>query len=561
MGVAPSPSWNYIYPTYNTGTPNYYVSYQSFYADNPGIILRLGNLESGITYSGTYSITNNSGGTVVGPLNYSFQWTGPAGDYYSLPAVAVPDASNYYGFIITQDPYTNAINEPNAAITVFHASTPIATPTSPANGAQISTLTPSLAFNFTDPDPDIYGEFGAYQVQVQRVSDSVSFWDTGTKPATSAQSSANAATITYAGTALSWNVAYRWRVRVQNEAGTWSNYSAWNTFTPSNGPSAPTGIHPAGLTQSLTPTVSGTYVQGSGATESAFEYVVYSGGILIFDSGWVTGTLATGQAYAGTGSAALQWATAYTLQVRSKDSAGGIGPYCTPVAFNTDGPPNAPTNITPSGGAVVNTSTPTLGWQHNDPYGDAQTEADILLYDLTASAWVTGYGPTPKVVTQSTQSHTVTTALTLNHQYQLQVRTVGLTAAGAGPYSAATTFTYAAAPNVTMTSPTSGSTITAPSFPVTWTFSGGSGTQQDYRVQVFAADGITSVYDSGVVAGTALTATVPAGTVFNGNNYTVHLTVRDTLSQSAILSPVPVTVAFTPPNTLVVTATAIGGQL
>lgn len=89
-------------------------------------------------------------------------------------------------------------------------------------GEDINDLTPNIDFERTDA-------FGHYQIQVRRKSDQTSMWDLGT---TSAGGSVTSRSITYAGTALEWSVAYEVRVRVSDDGGsTWGDdWTAWTEF-------------------------------------------------------------------------------------------------------------------------------------------------------------------------------------------------------------------------------------------------------------------------------------------------------------------------------------------
>ena len=432
---------------------------------------------------------------------------------------------------------------------------PVATQTLPAVAAQVPTLTPSLVFSYSASKPA--ATFTAYQVEVRRVSDSVMFWQPGQLAATTPEKAANQVTKVYAGTALVNNTAYQWCVRVQSSQAQWSPYTGWRNFTPVITPAMPTNIVPSGQADTLTPHIGGTYNIGSGAAEQQYQYLIqYPGGVAVYDSGAVTGTLAVGQNY-GTNNAAdnpaappaLTWATAYQISVRSKDTAGSWSAYSAWQDFWTNSAPTAPSNVQPNGSTTPNT-TPTITWTHNDPDGDAQTTVDIELYDQTAAAYVAGYGP--KTLAQSALAHVVTTALTLTHVYQVRVRTVGLAGAGYSPWSNPVTFTVATVPAVAITAPTVAQVLAQSALNVTWTFAGGSGVQQDYRVLVYGSDSATIVYDSTVLAGASTVVAIPAGYFVNGQSYFVQAIVRDTLAQSASTVKVPVSTVWPPPE-------AVGG--
>lgn len=451
------------------------------------------------------------------------------------------------------------------SVHINHA--PTASIASPSAGANVGTLTPTLTVNFSDSDT--YGSLGTFttrQLQVRRQSDAVSFWDPGQVATSGAEQTARAASVVYAGTALSNGVTYEVRARVQDGGGLWSDYTSWIAFTPNVVPNPPTIVGPSGLQTTLTPTISGTYNQGSGGTEAAFQYEVRQNLTTIYQSGDVATAIATGQAY-GTNNPsdtpssppALAWGTSYDIRMRSKDNAANYSDWTGWTSFNTKSAPTTPTSLSPSGGAVTPDTTPDLSWVHNDPDGYAQTAVEIELYDLTAAAYVAGYNP--KALSQATLVHTVATALTLTHNYQWRIRTKGLAGAGFGPWSSYATFSVATVPSVSLTSPTVDQVLTSGALTVSWTFGGGSGTQQDYRVKVYADDGTTVVWDSTQVSGVGTTVNVPAGTLHNNLSYFVQATVRDTLSQAAVTTLTPFSTSWTPPTAPTsLIASAIGGQ-
>jgi hypothetical protein len=491
----------------------------------------------------------------AGPLTYSVSSATPLPNDIPLKATVTFSSGTLGSAGSTPITFTPSVN-----------TVPTASLASPVAGAIVGTLTPTLTLNFTDPDSGTKGTFSGYQIQVRRVSDSVSFWDSGQLATTAGEKSARQVAKVYAGTTLVNGTAYQWRARVQDGAGAWSNYTSYANFTPNTVPDAPTGIAPSGLINTLTPTISGTYQQGSGGTEDFFQYEIRQNAVTIYSSGDVAADIATGQAYGTDNSGdtpssppALAWGTSYQVRARSKDNVGVYGAWSAWVDFHTNSAPTTPTNLSPNNGAVTGDTTPTLSWTHNDPDGDAQTAVEIELYDLTADAFVSGYDP--KALSQATTTHDVATTLDQPHDFHWRIRTKGLAAAGFGPWSDWATFTDATGPSLTVDEPDPGDVITNSAFNVAWTFSGGSGTQASFRVKVYASDQTTLLYDSGTQAGTDDNWDVPAGKVHNGESDYVQVTVTDSLAQSAVSSLVPFSVAFTGPDAITgLTLTVLGDQ-
>ena len=414
---------------------------------------------------------------------------------------------------------------------------------SPADGSTPGTLTPTFTWSYADANGHAQA---AYQLQVQRVSDSAMMWDTGVV-------SSGATSRVYAGPGLQVGVQYRWRIRVY-DGYDWSSYTGWWTFTPSLTPNPPTLASPAGLIDTLTPAVQGTYSQGSGGAEAGYQYQIRSNGVTIYDSGPVTGAIATGQAY-GTDNPsdtpstppALQWGTAYDVRARSRDVNAQWSSWSSWLAFTTQSAPLTPTGLSPADGAVVNAVQPTLQWVHNDPDGDAQQQAAIELQRVSDGSPVTGY---PVTLTQSGGSHQVTAPLTASPPtaYRWRVRTRATPGAGFGPFSAWQQFTVATVPAVAVSSPAANGTATAPALTVAWTMTGGSGTQATWRVVIREAGAI--IHDTGVQAGAASSYTLPGTVLRNGKMYTVEVLITDTLAQAAASGQVPFTTAWTPPPTI-----------
>lgn len=478
---------------------------------------------SNVTSTGTFSI-GYAGTTLVSGTQY--KWRARTKDNVS---------GSSYGAWSGFTNFTPATN-----------TNPTATVVSPTGAVGVGTLTPTLQFTYYDADGDAQS---AYQILVRRASDLVSFWDTG-------QVASSATSVIYAGTALSNNITYEWSVRVQDSKGAWSSYSGWAQFQAQAVPNSPTVTSPSGLTNTLTPTVQGTYNQGSGGTEAAFQYEIQQNAVTIYSSGDIATAIATGQSY-GTNNPsdtpstppALAWGTSYAIRMRSKDNAAQYSSWSGWTSFNTNSAPTTPTSLTPDN-EITGDTTPPITWVHNDPDGDAQTAVDIELRKVSDDSVVTGYGP--KTLSQSTLTHDVTQTLTASPstQYKYRVRTKGTTGPGYGPWSDWKFFTVATAPVVSVTVPTVSQVLTGSTLNVTWSMSGGSGTQQSYRVKMLADDQSTVIYDSGVVAGTGTSQAITPSLFQNLTTYYIVVILVDTLAQTAQSSNIPISTSWTAPDTI-----------
>jgi hypothetical protein len=114
--------------------------------------------------------------------------------------------------------------------------------------------------------------------------------------------------------------------------------------------------------------------------------------------------------------------------------------------------------------------------------------------------------------------------------------------------SSAATFVYSTGPTVTITAPTESSTVTTVSPTITWSVSGG--TQAQYRVQIFASDDVTQVYDSVMAVGAATSLAIPASYLTNNTNYGAVVSVISTVPQNGFSSTRHFTLSYTEPTPL-----------
>lgn len=113
--------------------------------------------------------------------------------------------------------------------------------------------------------------------------------------------------------------------------------------------------------------------------------------------------------------------------------------------------------------------------------------------------------------------------------------------------------------DVTVTAPTDGQEITAPSLTVEWSLS--AGTQTSKRIRIYAADQSSVVYDSGVIADATESYDVPvAAGLRTGNTYYIRVTVVNNSGVPGDSDLVEITTAWTAPDVISgVTLTPIGG--
>lgn len=189
------------------------------------------------------------------------------------------------------------------------------------------------------------------------------------------------------------------------------------------------------------------------------------------------------------------------LEFYARDAGSSFAPYLT-IDYTTNTAPNAPTGLSPSSDALVNTLTPNLTAGRSDPdFGDYITAYQILVYadDGTTLIWDSG------TVAQSGTSITFSKTyagpgLTGNTFYKWKARTRDKGAAW-GPYSGLARFkvnTPPSPPSIILTSenPLEVFTLT-PSFTLTHVDNDVSDNQMfGYHIILETSTG-TAVWDSG----------------------------------------------------------------
>ncbi len=252
--------------------------------------------------------------------------------------------------------------------------------TSPVNGAQTVSLTPSLQIGaFSDPDGD-----SAALVEYQVASDSAFATVVVASGGITATQS-----WTVPATKLSQYNRYWWRARYKDNRGTWGYWpTAFSFGTGNRPPNAPTLTSPVNGAQnvSLTPVLQiGTFSDPDvGNTAALVEYQVAS------DSGFATvvvtsGGIAPTQSWTVPATKLAQY-TRYWWRARHKDSQGTWGYWPTPFSFGTGNrPPNAPTLVSPVNGAQNVSLTPSLQiGAFSDP--DFGNTASLVEYQVASDS-------------------------------------------------------------------------------------------------------------------------------------------------------------------------------
>jgi hypothetical protein len=207
--------------------------------------------------------------------------------------------------------------------------------------------------------------------------------------------------------------------------------------------------------------------------------------------------------------------------------------------------PNAPTNLTPAGGTVIDrTITQRFDWDFSDPdAGDTQSKYDLRYRVVGAGTWT-------DILNQSTTNtfHDFAGGTFAAGDYEWQVRTYDAQGT-VGPYSSSALFTAASPPTApTITDPINNQVIGANSYTMLWSASN----QASYQVRTVAdnagAPNTGTVYtDTGEVVSSTDRARSVA---FAVNSRFEHVQVR--VKYQGLWSTwasVRVEVSYTPPPT------------
>lgn len=199
-----------------------------------------------------------------------------------------------------------------------------------------------------------------------------------------------------------------------------------------------------------------------------------------------------------------------------------------------------------------------VGHSHSSPatHTHAYDHTHVQTFAVTSSSGSYG-GGAGSVVAQSPHGHTATSGSATGTSGGT-AQTAPTNSDTQPPFRTRAFIVLLATLTVTITAPADMSTITTPTPTISWTLGGGSGTQNDYQIIIYRADGVTVQYDSGQIASasTSITLAAAAGLI-NGQTYYFTVVVHDTSApaQESTSDPVQVTTDWTLPATITGVAT------
>ncbi|GAA2545621.1 hypothetical protein HD598_002172 [Neomicrococcus aestuarii] len=331
------------------------------------------------------------------------------------------------------------------------------------------------------------------------------------------------------------NKKYRYRVRANNDSGS----SAW-AYSPTfyTAPISPTDVKAAKSGGDIT--VSWTR---RAHIEARYEVEDWANGVA------TTPTILTAANAASTVATSPDPAKTHAYQVRAFVDDATFGRLYSVYSARSAtvqlmAPPNAPTNLAPSGNAADGAKAITLSWRHNPVDTTAQTYYSLRHRAVGASTWTT-----VAKTASPTQSYALTAGTYANGtSFEWQVQTWGDHATGS-EWSAVAVVPLSATPIATILSPETvlGSKLTAQ-----WAYADPESTNQSaYRVTLIQSGQTLETYTgSGSASSRAL-----ATRLDNGGTYTLKVAVRDGAGLWSADTSQVFTVSYAPPPSA--TATAI----
>lgn len=475
--------------------------------------------------------------------------------YDKTGAGSVPDDPNGYTYAHVEGWVTIAIEyQPNRS--------PV--PTSILPSGTITTLTPTFEAVFSDADA-VYGDkVKQYWIQVERVSDGELMWDTGMRSASSGERTAAKITRAYAGLPLSQNVQYRQHVKLADEHGVWSQWSAWVYFTVTSAgvvvPSSPaSGKY---ITKQPGPFVALWDDQG-GLSANMARVSIYQGDSLYLYSGDKAITVADGANISLSwatcfGSNALEWGVGdYSWRIQARNTAG-IWSDVKRVDFRTNAAPAIPSNLTPAN-STPSSSYPELRCVCSDLDPDDDPASLVVKARIKNSGGTVLFTRTMTYLgivdglhtwTYQTTGTDLATKATYRwdaYAFDGDLYSGGVTVEANATKSAEAIFIYADGPVISIATPTAAQVLNTGVIAATWSLTAG-GPQVSFRVRCYRSSDHTLLHDSGVVMSASGVYSSLNPILHNGESayLTIEVTAASTLTATS--APRYFTVSFVPPS-------------
>ncbi len=467
---------------------------------------------------------------------YSLGFSATGGQLYHGMIAAANPGNNYSnnnlykknnGSTTPSEPlYTSSSNEGVMTVAIgYDPNDAPSTPTNRSPSGTITTTTPTFNSDFNDTNTNRGDALKQYQIQLRQVGQTALKWDTGTRTATTSETSAAVTTSAYGGSALTSGNSYEWRIRHRDRFNAWSNWSSWLTFTVAAAGAMGQGSSPIGkqLTQTPGPFVN-PWSHPSGLSTNAVQIRLVSGSTILQTSPIITKTVANGAnssiTWAESAFTALAYGSEMAYEVRGRDTANVWSDYGPNRTISINAYPNQPTITSPKN-SVVLTALPKLIGKVTDPDNSAplslvqariKSAAGAVLFTRTMTLQA---GSVDTYEYQTTSTDLATFAV---YKWDMVASDGSLT----GPYSAEATFEYASGPVITITAPTEAQVLTTSTPTVTWT---ATGTIISTYAVLYDSNG-TPIISSGNL-GAGLSWAIPSGYLRNNKSYYIIVTATN----------------------------------
>lgn len=311
------------------GAYSSYTSLQSFTTYTVGTPTNLSPSNSKVntltpTFQGTAAVTMNAFNYVIYQSDGTTQVfdsgtvasSGTAVSHVYGGAPALSFGTKYYWKLRTRDT-SNVWSSFSALQPFWTNASPAATQVDPPNNGFVTTLTPVFTTDYSDADQanGFSDDPTNYTVEVSRVSDSVVMHTLSKSSGLSTTS--NTVQRAAEGTALSFDVQYRWRARFTDSSGAANatgNYTGYFIFKPTQAPTISSFVVQAadlttGEINKPNPTLTWSFSGSGGKAQKTKRLRVYltSDSSLVYDSGVVNSSTASIQVPVGYLSNSIQY--------------------------------------------------------------------------------------------------------------------------------------------------------------------------------------------------------------------------------------------------------------
>lgn len=423
---------------------------------------------------------------------------------------------------------------------------------SPSGNQVDGDFTPQMQATFSDAEITLPGGVAwdyvaSARIQVQTLNGATTLWDHTYTPSATERNNKRT-NITYAGSALSAGVTYRWRILHSDRAGA-STWSDWVTFDINPGGSVGVPTAPTGKQLTLTPAgVTAKWTHAGSLAMNAARARLYKDGVLQKTSGLVPKTAANGATFTLTwaelGFGSLAYGESYSVEVQGRDTGSVLSPYSGQKAFTVNARPTTPTNLSPSNGSTV-TARPLLSGRTSDPDNTAAQLTMTVEITRADTTKVTKTAPYTSGTTYAYQTTSTDLPAEQTFSYRMQSSDGTFTSEWSSP----TTVIYGSGPSVTITGPLDGAVLTTSSPLILWSTTG----QVSRRVEIWGTDDAGNsilVHNSGNETTSSNSYQVPAGILRNGKSYGVKVFVTNAVPLQGVSQVSSFSLAFVPPDAI-----------